>query len=211
MNGFEPKKIVLLPYFVEYGDGDEDLPSCREDKTVLFSGRITRHKGLEHAVRALRLLGDGCRLVVNGDGSDLARVRMLVRRWGLESRVSFRGWVDDHTQGRSYDACSVVVLPSLWPEPFGIVGIEAMAHARPVVAYNVGGIPDWLEEGITGYLVEPFRVDRLAQKIEILLKDKELARALGENGKRIARSKFGAEHHYKVIKGIYEEVLRESA
>ena len=81
-------------------------------------------------------------------------------------------------------------MPSRWAEPFGFIGIEAMHHGRPVVAFAVGGIPDWLEPDVTGLLVPEQDVPALARAIERLLTDDALASTLGRNAYRRARERF---------------------
>jgi glycosyltransferase involved in cell wall biosynthesis len=83
-----------------------------------------------------------------------------------------------------------VVVPSLWPEPFGLVGPEAMAHGLPVIASRVGGIPEWLADGEVGFLFEPGDVQGLADRINRLLFDRALARRLGQQARARAGSRF---------------------
>jgi len=80
-----------------------------------------------------------------------------------------------------YKAARVVVVPSRWPEPFGMVGLEAMSHGRPVVGFNVGGISDWLEDARTGILVPEQDTTAFAQALEQIIGDQELANLMGRN------------------------------
>jgi glycosyltransferase involved in cell wall biosynthesis len=126
--------------------------------------------------------------VISGSGFELPRLRLLADRLGLASRVEFKG--DFPRAAELYPEASLVVLPSLWAEPFGLVGPEAMAHGIPVVASRVGGVPEWLTDGETGFLVEPKDVDALAARINTLLGDPSLAERLGRNAREEAARRF---------------------
>jgi glycosyltransferase involved in cell wall biosynthesis len=93
------------------------------------------------------------------------------------------------------EAAQVVLVPSLWPETFGIVGIEAMAHARPVVAYDAGGIAQWLRPGETGCLVPRGDVAGMRAAVAGLIADPIRCRTLGDCGRRRVAQAFLAKHH----------------
>jgi len=113
--------------------------------TVLFSGRLTPHKGLQSLLRALARLAPATRprLIVAGAGDDEPASRALAARLGVG--VDWRGWLEPRALRAAIDASTIVAVPSLEAEPFGLVGIEAQARGRPAVAYAVGGIPDWID------------------------------------------------------------------
>jgi glycosyltransferase involved in cell wall biosynthesis len=98
-------------------------------------------------------------------------------------------------------------MPSRWPEPFGIVGIEAMAQSRPVVASKVGGIPDWLDDGETGRLVPAGDASALAAAITSVLDDEEWAGQLGTAAwRRVGR--FSVAAHLEQLDRAYEQALQ---
>lgn len=201
-NGLEHRTVHVLPYFV---DVQASCEKSSGDNVLLFSGRIVRRKGLETLVRCLRHVRSKCRLVVTGDGPDLHRMRTLVDNLGLSSRVEFVGWVSEESQLEYCRMATVMVVPSLWPEPFGIVGIEAMSLATPVVAFDVGGIPDWLEHGRTGFLVRPYDEQEMADRISYLLENPDEARAMGAIGRERIGQQFDKAHHVASLTGIYED------
>jgi glycosyltransferase involved in cell wall biosynthesis len=137
-----------------------------EPAEVLFAGRLSPEKGIEELVAATA----GMNLVVAGDGP----LRHLVPN-GL-------GFVPHDELERLYDRAAVVVLPS-YREGLPLCVIEAMAHGRPVVATNVGGIPELVEDGVTGLLVEPGDVNGLRAAVERLLADPRLRRRMGRAGR----------------------------
>ena len=97
----------------------------------------------------------------------------------------------------------MVVVPSLWPEPFGLVGIEALAAGRPVVASATGGIEDWLDDGVSGVCVKPGDARELARALDALLADPDRRRAMGEAGKLAVQSRFSPESHVLALLDAY--------
>jgi len=187
-NGFDGNRIHVLGCF------DEDFPVTSAPLpakgNVLFLGRIDRYKGLDILAKAMTKCKSDARLVVVGDGPFLPKVKQVVRALGMEKRVDFMGWVPHKELANQFGAATIVAVPSIWPEPLGKVGIEAMAHARPVVAFDVGGISDWLEHGKTGYLVPWKDINVMASAIDNVYQDVERSRQMGNLGRETVRRKF---------------------
>jgi glycosyltransferase involved in cell wall biosynthesis len=161
-----------------------------EPPEVLYAGRLSAEKGVLELVAA----ADGMNLVVAGDGPLRARVR------------GARGFVPhDELQGL-YARAAVVACPSR-REGFGVACLEAMAHGRPVVAGDVGGLRDLVVDGETGYLVPPRDVGALRTALERLLDDRELRRRLGAAGRERARTDFSWETVTDATVAAYAEAL----
>jgi glycosyltransferase involved in cell wall biosynthesis len=90
------------------------------------------------------------------------------------------------------------------------VGVEAMANSRPVVAFNVGGIPDWLKDGYNGFLVPSRDVKRLAARMDQLLDDSTLATQLGSNGRSYVEQNYSSEQHLDQLLHIFETLANSS-
>jgi glycosyltransferase involved in cell wall biosynthesis len=170
-------------------------------RRVVFAGRVVHPKGVGVLIRAARDV-DG-EFVVCGDGLQLDAMRRLAHRLGVEERVRFTGWLDADQLADEMANASVVAVPSLWPEPFGLVGIEAFAAGRPAVASSTGGIGDWLEDGVSGLTVPPGDARRLAQALNELLSDPERQRQMGEAGRRTVDARFSTAHHLAAILAGY--------
>lgn len=170
-------------------------------RRVVFAGRIVAAKGVRVLVRAARAVD--AEFVICGDGWQLDATRRLARRLGVNERVCFRGWLGAEELAHELAEASVVVVPSIWPEPFGLVGIEAMAAGRPVVASSTGGIVDWLEDGVNGLCVTPGDAPALARALNELLADPARQRAMGEAGRAIVAARFSAEHHVDALLEAY--------
>ena len=159
-NGVSPKRIRLISLFPpgHVPDSEPPLPRPRTDR-VLFVGRITALKGWRELLAAMPLaerdLGRRLTLVVAGDGPDREAFETEARRQG--SRVEFLGWVDQEQKASAMRSADVLAVPSVWPEPFGLVGIEAGCVGLPAVGFAVGGIRDWLIPGVSGELAPGVR------------------------------------------------------
>ena len=154
-NGVASAGIHVLPLFSTMPKLDE-VPVPEKD-TVLFAGRMTSLKGghvlVAAVARAAQTLGRRVRLVMAGDGPQKEAWRELAASSKVEAE--FTGWVGFDDRTRVYGRAAVAAVPSLWPEPFGIVGLDAAAIGRPAVAFDVGGINEWLKHGVNGLLVPP--------------------------------------------------------
>lgn len=195
-NGIDPARCHVVPYFAARAERPVPLPPGRG---IVFAGRIVGAKGLDLALRALALdPGAWDELVVAGDGWDRPRCERLAASLGIGSQVRFTGWQDAAGLDRTLRAARLVVLPSRWPEPFGIAGIEALALGRPVVGARVGGIPEWLEDGVGGFLFEPGDAGSLAAAIERTLADE----TLGESAWHAA-ARFSPAAHLAALDAVY--------
>lgn len=190
-NKFSPDRISVLPPVPPEapgrgGGGASDFVAGR----ILYCGQVIRGKGVDLLLRALHGLEGLWHFALVGHGSALGPCRKLISRFGLADRVSLHGHLGFDDLAEQYRAAQMVVVPSAWQEPFGMVGIEAMRHSRPVVAFGVGGIPDWLIDGENGILVPPGDVDGLRTAMQKLLRQPETCRQLGLNGREMASTRF---------------------
>jgi len=135
------------------------------------------------------------------------RIRSLIDSYGLQKTFILAGYQSQ--MASVYSALDLVVLPSHY-ETFGRVLVEAMAAGKPVIGTNVGGIPEIIEDGVTGLLVPPHSPGELAKAIIKLLQDPDLARRMGEAGRERARGRFALERHVSGIQRIYDELLEEA-
>ena len=148
-----------------------------------FLGVLIESKGVEVLADAVRRLDDPGRVrVLIGGTGDAAYIDTLRRRFG-DVDVAFRGWVkpDDLLAD-----CDVLVVPSLWGEPFGRVAIEAQAHGVPAVVSRIGGLTDTIVENETGLFFPPGDAAALAAAVDRLVTDRALAARMGENGRVFA-------------------------
>lgn len=189
-NGFAPDRIHLVPPFIRVAPEPVRRPA-ENGFRLLFLGQLLRGKGCDLFLEMLRLLGGTFRATVAGDGNDRPMLEAKCRDYGLEDRVRFLGWSPNPEA--LFAEHDVAVFPFRWQEPFGLCGLEAAAHGLPVVAFDLGGVREWLKDGETGFAVPPFDVAALAAAVGKLRDDPRLCREMGENGRRLAAERFSPE------------------
>ena len=155
-----------------------------EDHLILFFGRIWEYKGLEYLIRAEPLITaqvPDARIIIAGRGEDFSRYRQMMVH--PEHFVIHNEYIADDKRAKLFGRASIVALPYTDASQSGVIPI-AYAFGKPVVATAVGGLPEMVDHGRTGYLVPPCDERALADAIVRLLRDRELRRQLGSNGKR---------------------------
>jgi glycosyltransferase involved in cell wall biosynthesis len=173
-------------------------------------GRLSPQKGAEYLLQAVARLDRRCSLTLVGDGPSRSRLEALVRRiLGKRHDIVFTGWLPHDQVLGLYDQSQVVAVPSVWPEPFGRVGLEATGMGRPVVAFDVGGVREWLVDGYNGFLVSPKDITTFAAALDRLLEDASLRQAMGRNGMELARTRFNPKRHVDSMLALYDELLSD--
>lgn len=177
---------------------------------ILFVGRLTKDKGVDYLLnampRVLRKLPD-IKLQIVGDGVDKNDFVFLVKKLGISNSVEFVGSVEDKTIRNYYDEASVLVVPSVWNEPFGLIGIEAMSTGRPVIGSKVGGIPEWLTDSETGYLITPRSSEEISTRILKLLSNESLLKNMGENSRNVSE-RFTIEENVRKLEMAYNDLIK---
>ena len=158
---------------------------------------------------ALAKLKTNFQCVILGDGNHRRACEQLCSRLGLEDRVQFCGYVMPSNLHGFYLEASVFVMSSLWPEPFGMAGPEAMRYGLPVVAFDAGGIHEWLHDGQNGFLVSWGDTDAFARRIEALLGNKELARQMGRRGLEMVQH-YDAAKQINKLEDLFQCVIRQT-
>lgn len=177
---------------------------------VLFLGRLFPNKGCDVLLEAMTSLPETASLRVVGDGSSRSDLEARAAALGLSERVRFLGWqTPEQVRGHLAQA-RVLAVPSRWPEPFGLVALEAYAAECPVVASRVGGLLDLVLPGRTGELVEPGSAEALAGGLRGFLADEGAARDAGRAGREWALARFPPEGHLEDLERIYALATRES-
>lgn len=205
-NGLGANQITILPYFLHLPGETKPIPEGTEHPRLLFVGRLEDEKGLPFLMEALAGISRPYRLLVAGKGSRCEAYKVLAQRLGIAEQVDFLGWVSPEQMKQIYRETTCLVFPSIWPEPFGMVGLEAFYNSRPVIAFDVGGVSDWLQNGRNGYLVPPQDTVRLAECIGSLLANPDLATQMGINGYHYVNENYGARNHLEQLLALFEAV-----
>ncbi|KPK71071.1 hypothetical protein AMJ87_07785 [candidate division WOR_3 bacterium SM23_60] len=184
----------------------KELDVAPKDFVVTHVGRFTREKNQRTLVRgALSVLQshDDITFLMIGDGPQRKELVELVQTSGFSNKILFLGTRNDIAE--ILCASDLFVLPSL-REGFGITIIEAMQQRLPVIASNIGGIPELVDEN-TGILVSPSKAEEFAESIVMLYKNQNLCRRLGKNGYQKAEQKFNFAHHVEQITALYDSLI----
>jgi glycogen(starch) synthase len=171
----------------------EPLPPQPWRWRLAYVGRIDRQKGIDTAVEALARLPAAATLSVWGSGDEryIAELRKLAARLGVAERLRFAGFAAGKAVRAAYGNADVVVFPVRWNEPFGLVPLEAMACARPLVTTARGGTVEFVREGVNALVFEAGDSEGLARAIRRLQADEALRARLVEEGRRTA-ARFSA-------------------
>lgn len=212
-NGFPDSQICMLPNFTERKGTWEEVVAFTKryhqpnERTVVFVGRASYEKGIDYLVEAMALVPKPWKLILVTGGEYLSKVREKIKSLWMEDSVELPGVLDYETTRTYYARADVVVVPSVWLESFCLVGLEAMANGKPVVAFRTGGIPDWLDDGQTGFLAAVKDVQELAAKIATLLSDRELAQKMGRKGYERVSTVFTKENYLNSLIKIYDSAI----
>jgi len=191
-NGFVEEKIRIHPPVPE--DLSHNAPESQsvqgEGNIVIYVGQIIRGKGVDVLLESLAQVKCPFECLIVGEGSHRSYCEKLSRRLGLENRVHFLGFVPRDNLRNYFTQSNVAVVSSVWPEPFGAVGLEGMRYGLPVVGFDAGAIREWLISGYNGFLVPWMDRAQFAARVQELLSNKTLARQLGERGARLVAKRF---------------------
>ena len=161
---------------------------------ILCIGRVVHEKGFDVALNAFASLVERfprARLVIAGDGLVRRALEEHAATLGLSGSIEFTGWINPEEVPALMNTCALVVVPSQYREPFGLVAVEAAQMCRPVVAARVGGLAEAVADGQTGLLFANEDSDALAGAIAFLLDHPDTARSMGEAGRVRALEEFG--------------------
>jgi len=194
-------RITVLPHFIR--KSDLRFERLRHTKIVLYIGRLSPEKGVEIALRAfpkvLQRVPEA-KLVIAGSGPILETLRRRAEELSISDRVDFAGWVEKPET--TYSGADVVIIPSICQDAFPWAALEAMSRGRPVIAGEVGGLPEIIEPGRNGYLFPLGDSAALADRIVALLTDEIALEAFSKKAFEKANT-YREDNHYDHLLRIY--------
>jgi glycosyltransferase involved in cell wall biosynthesis len=179
----------------------------------LFVGRLEAVKGVDVLLRAFaraRQRCPGITLTIAGDGAERNTLEALAARLELAPDVTFLGRVEPDEVARNLADSDVLVTPSVWPEAFGLVIVEAMGVGRAVLASGVGAIPELVAHGVSGLITDPYDEAAMAAGMVQLASQPDLCRQMGEAGRTKAAS-YAAEIFMDNVLDLYDRTVREAS
>jgi glycosyltransferase involved in cell wall biosynthesis len=230
-HGLSPQRAYRFPYYVQSTKATEppiqlSQPAITEAEDgakvsaragqsnwhLLFSGRMEHLKGGHVLIDALpqvaASLSMPVRVTFAGDGRERKSwERRASQLQNGKLSIEFTGWTERRQIDSLLEACDLLVVPSLWPEPFGLVGPEAGLRGVPVAAFAVGGIPDWLKDGINGRLApgNPPTAEGLARAIVACLQNPTAHEQLRRGALEMSRQ-FNIKNHLKALLEVFNKV-----
>ena len=185
--GYAPVRVVPNPLMTPGGRNLSTGP--KSGNTLMYAGRLEQEKGIRSLLSAFAVIHKqlpDAKLVIAGDGPEKAYAQEFINANKLTNAVQLLGYVTKEALFARYEAAKVVVIPSLWPEPFGLIGTEAFSTGTPVVASGRGGM-DWLKDGENGLIADPEKPEEMAEVIIRLLTDEELYSRMSQNALKTAQ------------------------
>lgn len=208
-SGWDKERIKLL---VPGVDGltsppppDTTSPAPEPSLKLLYVGQLIRGKGVDLLLGALALLDFDWTARIVGRGGDEDYLQALATELGIAGKLDFCGWQAE--LNHLYAEADLVVVPSRWQEPYGLVGLEAFAHRKAVVAFDVGGISQWLKHGKTGLLARAGDHRSLARAITKLQRDPALRERLAHQAWDYLCSQHSREQHLSSLIQPLESLL----
>jgi len=197
INGFDPQKIHKIHPAQQIGPGDA---KNNEIPQILFLGQLIKGKGGDMFIAMLTKLKFPYRAKIVGDGNQRGELERLAAAAKLE-HLEFIRWTN--TPEQLFAGADIAVLPFRWQEPFGLVGIEALANGTALAGFDIGGVGEYLIDNETGFLVKHGDIDALAAKVDSLLADPALRRRFGDNGRRLVERQFSCGQFVQKMKELF--------
>ena len=206
--GINEEKIQIIPYGINVERFSNVYRKKNTDKLRFsFIGYLGEHKGINTILEALSFIKDKKNMILNfiGDGDKKNELEKITKETGLDNYVHFSGKINSSKIEDAYKNTDVLILPSIWPDNHPVSICEAMASRIPVIASRIGGIPELVEDGKTGYLFEAGNSRELANKMIEFISCRSKVKEFGDNG-------FKKISHYNLDKqvGRNAEVYKEN-
>jgi glycogen(starch) synthase len=195
-------------------DGIEPRPLPKGPPRVLCIGRLVSFKGFDVALDAFALARpsiSSAHLTIAGDGPERDALQRRARHLGLGDSVTFTGWVGRDDLYDLIGRSSVVLMPSRFREPFGMVAVEAALVGRPIIASRVGGLPEVVIDGETGILVDRDDPPELARRLVEIVSDPALASRIGERARAVTLQRFSIAANAAAYDVLYRKLLAKNA
>lgn len=187
------------------------LPSFDSPRLVCL-GRIIENKGFDLAIKAYKIIArrfPKTQLVIAGDGPARAQLEQMANDLDFIHPVEFTGWITPEEIYGFLEMATIVIVPSRWSEPFGLVALQAAQMARPVVAARVGGLPEIIDHEKTGLLFEKNNINDLADAVCFMLQNPDLSITMGKAARQRVLRLFTLERMTREYDVLYQRLKTE--
>jgi len=201
--GFDPAEILVNPLFSRF---PVSRTLAERKSLILYVGQLSRRKGVPNLLEHFSAMPQDLTLELVGEApteEERAAVDAAFGGCKAKDRVSFSGWLEGVELQQAYQRAAMLVMPSLWPEPFGLAGVEALSQGTPVVAFGSGGIPEWLLESGGGVSLPPGDGAGLVSAVHKLWESPETRRSMGDLGRRYVDAQLSLERHVEQLAALF--------
>lgn len=205
---YQHKIIVTHRHFVNFNTFMMQKRINERTNVVGYIGRLSEEKGVLNFVKAIPLVlkeDGGIRFIICGAGALSSKIKKIVKCEGLDAHVELIRWIPHKDIPRYLNQLKLIVLPS-FTEGLPNILLEAMACGTPVLATSVGGIPDVVVEGKTGFLLKSTRPEHIAERIAVLLSNPNLLERVSERAYKFVREKFRYEKTLEIWRNVIKEL-----
>ncbi len=196
-NGFNAERIQVISGLADITT-IQNNSEIKEGKYIAFVGRISSEKGIDIVLKAAKMLPD---IPFKIAGKYETNGRFLKN---IPENVQFLGQLSGEPLVGFYENAKIIVIPSKWYEGLPVVAIEAMLKSKPIVCSRIGGLPEVVEDGVTGLLFDPDNVNDFSEKVNALWNNLELCQSLGLAGREKAEKEYSTDAFYKSIINAYK-------
>ncbi len=184
----------------------EITPNLANKGYFLFIGRLSKEKGVHYLLKAMKDLPREIEVHIVGKGAEENKLKQYAKENNLDN-VKFLGFKNREEIKEEYQNCIATILPCNWFENFPTTNMESFINGKPVIASNIGGIPEQVEHNKTGLLFEPTNVEQLKECIIKYWNNPNLVVEHGKNAYEKAKKQYTEERYYNKLMKVYEEVL----
>lgn len=206
--GINESDIVTINNFLSKSEYNIK-PNFDNNGYFLYAGRLSKEKGVHYLLQVLKELPKEIVIHIVGKGPDEEKLKQYVKENGLNN-IKFLGFKNREEIKEEYQNCIATILPCNWFEIFGMTNIEAFINGKPVIASNIGAIPEVVEHNKTGLLFEPANVEQLKECILKYWNNPKLVVEHGKNAYEKAKTQYTEERYYNDLLNVYSEVLNNA-
>ena len=201
-------KIEIVPNGLELEKFDDSSSAIEYLPYILSIGRLVDYKNLDTVIEAFAPISErltNAKLIILGDGPMRHHWEQKAVSLGIQTKVEFKGFVNEDEKIKLLSKCSALVFPSL-VEGFGMVILEAFALSKPVIVSDIESLRELVEDGVNGFVLPPSQVEQWTAKMNTILTDQSIVRTMGREGRKRVESYYTMNKVSRMMESLYQEV-----
>ncbi len=208
-NDITPNKITTINNYLSNKEFGNIQPNYENKNYFLYVGRLSKEKGIHYLLGAMKDLPKDIEIHIVGTGKEEENLKQYAKENNLDN-VKFLGFKNREEIKEEYQNCIATILPCNWFENFPTTNMESFINGKPVIASNIGGIPEQVEHNKTGLLFEPANIEQLKECIMKYWNNPNLVVEHGKNAYEKAKTQYTEERYYNELMQVYNEVLNNA-